>query len=110
MDFEAAKRKVAALTAPRNVVLVGASDRPGAWAARVWSNISRYGFDGSLFFLNPKRTELFGRPCYPDFRSLPEPPDHLAVLMPAQGVVGALRQGAAAGARSAQAHRRQAAR
>lgn len=101
MDFEAAKRKVAALTAPRNVVLVGASDRPGAWAARVWSNISRYGFEGSLFFLNPKRTELFGRPCYPDFRSLPEQPDHLAVLMPAQGVVGALRQGAAAGARSA---------
>jgi acyl-CoA synthetase (NDP forming) len=101
MEFEAAKRKVAALTAPCNVVLVGASDRPGAWAARVWSNISRYGFEGSLFFLNPKRTELFGQPCYPDFRSLPEPPDHLAVLMPAQGVVRALRQGAAAGARSA---------
>lgn len=101
MDFEAARRKVEALTAPCNVVLVGASDRPGAWAARVWSNISRYGFEGSLYFLNPRRTELFGRPCYPDFRSLPEPPDHLAILMPAQGVVEALRQGAAAGARSA---------
>jgi acetyltransferase len=101
MDFEAAKRKVAALTAPRNVVLVGASDRPGAWATRVWRSISRYGFEGSIYFLNPKRTELFGRPCYPDFRSLPEPPDHLAVMVPAEGVVGALRQGAASGARSA---------
>ena len=35
MDLEASKRKVEALTAPRNVVLVGASDRPGSWAARV---------------------------------------------------------------------------
>lgn len=101
MDFEGAKRKVAALTAPRNVVLVGATDRPGAWAARVWSNFSRYGYEGQVYFLNPKRSELFGQRCYPDFRSLPEAPDHLAVLVPAQGVVEALQLGAAAGARSA---------
>ena len=34
-DLELSQRKVAALTAPRNVVLVGASDRPASWAARV---------------------------------------------------------------------------
>jgi hypothetical protein len=32
LDLEASKRKVAALTAPRNVVLVGASDRAGTKA------------------------------------------------------------------------------
>ncbi|MDB5776154.1 MAG: putative acetyl-CoA synthetase [Herbaspirillum sp.] len=101
MNFDAAKKKVAALTAPHNVVLVGATDRPGAWAARVWSNLSRCGYEGKIYFINPKRTELFGQPCYPDFRSLPETPDHLAVLVPAQAVADALQEGAAAGARSA---------
>jgi acyl-CoA synthetase (NDP forming) len=101
LDLEASKRKVAALTAPRNVVLVGASDRAGSWAARVWRNLNRYQFPGPIHLINPRRNEIWERPCYPDFASLPEAPDHLVVLVPAAGVVETLRSGAAAGARSA---------
>ena len=86
MNLEASKKKVAALTAPRNAVLVGASDRPGSWSARVWRNLSSYGFPGPVYLINPRRSEVFERPCYPDFKSLPEPPDHLVVLVPAPGV------------------------
>ena len=99
MDLEKSKQKVAALTAPRNAVLVGASDRPGSWAARVWRNLTRYEFPGPIYLVNPRRTELWDRPCYPDFKSLPEPPDHLVVLVPAPNVPELLRSGAAAGAR-----------
>jgi acyl-CoA synthetase (NDP forming) len=101
MDLETSRRKVAALTAPRNAVLVGASDRPGSWSARVWRNLTRYEFPGPIYLVNPRRTELWDRPCYPDFKSLPEPPDHLVVLVPAPNVPDILRSGAAAGARSA---------
>jgi acetyltransferase len=101
LNLEASRRKVAALTAPRNAVLVGASDRPGSWSARVWHNLNRYQFPGPIHLINPRRSELWGRPCYPDFNSLPEAPDHLVVLVPAAGVIEALRSGAAAGARSA---------
>src|SRR3954447_6075393 len=101
LDLEASKKKVAALTAPRNAVLVGASDRPGSWAARVWHNLKRYQFPGPIYLINPRRTEIWGERCYPDFESLPEPPDHMAVLVPAAGVIDTLRSGAAAGARSA---------
>ncbi len=101
MNLEASKKKVAALTAPRNAVLVGASDRPGSWSARVWHNLNRYEFPGPIHLINPRRSELWGRPCYPDFKSLPEAPDHLVVLVPAAGVIEMLRKGAAAGARSA---------
>jgi acetyltransferase len=101
VDLEASKRKVEALTAPRNAVLVGASDRPGSWAARVWRNLNRYRFPGPIYLINPRRTEIWDKPCYPDFESLPEPPDHLVVLVPAPGVIETLRSGAAAGARSA---------
>jgi len=101
MEPEKSKQKVAALTAPRNAVLVGASDRPGSWSARVFRNLTRYEFPGPIYLVNPRRTALWDRPCYPDFKSLPEPPDHLVVLVPAPNVPDILRSGAAAGARSA---------
>ncbi len=101
MDLEASRKKVEALTAPRNAVLVGASDRAGSWSARVWHNLQRYEFPGAVYLINPRRNEIWGTPCYPDFKSLPEPPDHMVVLVPAAGVVETLRAGAAAGARSA---------
>ena len=101
MNLDASKEKVAALTAPRNVVLVGASDRPGSWAARVWHNLNRYEFPGPIYLINPRRREIWEQPCYPDFEALPQAPDHMVVLVPAAGVIDTLRRGAAAGARSA---------
>lgn len=101
MDLTASRNKVAALLAPRNVAIVGASDRPGNWAARVWRNLNRYDFPGAIYPINPRRETLWDVPCYPDVASLPEPPDHLAVLVPAPLVPDVLTSAAAAGARSA---------
>jgi acetate---CoA ligase (ADP-forming) len=101
VDLEASKRKVKALTEPRNAVLVGASERQGSWAWRVLRNLRQYEFPQPLYLVNPRRTEIEGERCYPDVRSLPEPPDHLVVLVPAPSVPEVLRNGAAAGARSA---------
>ena len=101
MTFEASRAKVGALVAPRNVVIVGASDRPGNWALRAWRNLQRYQFPGKIFLINPKRDEILGDKCYPDFAALPEPPDHILVVTPASAVPDVLEEGAAAGARSA---------
>ncbi len=101
MDLEVSREKVAALTAPRNAVLVGASDRPGSWAAKVWENLNTYEFPGPIYLINPRRNEIWGRPCYADFKALPEKPDHMVIMVPAAGVIEALKSGAAAGARSA---------
>ena len=101
MDFTATQKKVEALTNPRNVVIVGASDRPGSWASRVHRNLRRYNYPGRLMLINPGRQEVAGEPCYPDFKSLPEPPDHMVIMVPAPSVPKLLREGAAAGARSA---------
>ena len=76
VDLEASKKKVKALTEPRNAVLVGANDRPGSWAWRVLRNLKQYDFPQPLYLVNPRRTEIGGDRCYPDFKSLPEPPDH----------------------------------
>ena len=41
--------------APRNVVLVGASDRN--WAPRIWDNLKRFGYEGQVFPVKPNRDE-----------------------------------------------------
>ena len=69
---------------PRNVVLVGASDRPDHWSRRVWDNLKRFGFAGRVMPVNPSRGEIWGVPCFPDVAALPETPDHLVLFTPAE--------------------------
>ena len=92
---------VHALLNPSNVVIVGATDRPGNWAQRVWRNLGRYKFPGKVYPMNPTRDEVWDTRCYRTFADLPEKPDHMIVLAPAKGVAAVLHEGAAAGARSA---------
>ncbi|MDA1324873.1 MAG: acetate--CoA ligase family protein [Proteobacteria bacterium] len=92
---------VEALLNPRNVVVVGATDKPGNWAERCWRNIHLYGFRGNVYPMNPGRDRVWDTKCYRSFSDLPETPDHLVVLVPARFVAQTLRDGAAAGARSA---------
>lgn len=93
--------KVEALLHPRNIVLVGASDRPRHWSGRVRANLARFGYAGGVYPLNPRRAEIWDTKCYPDFAALPEAPDHILSFVPADAVFGVLEAGARAGARSA---------
>ena len=86
---------------PRNIVLVGATDKPGNYAERIWNNLIKYKYRGGLFPINARRETIWGVPCYKDFASLPEKPDHVLVLVPARFAVQVIRDAAAAGARSA---------
>ena len=94
-------KSVHAMLHPRNIVLVGATDKPGNYAERIWNNLVKYGYEGGLFPVNAKRESIWGVTCYKDFASLPEKPDHVLVLVPARFAVQVIRDAAAAGARSA---------
>ncbi len=94
-------QNIHAMLHPRNIVLVGATDKPGNYAERIWNNLVKYGFKGGMFPVNAKRETIWGVPCYKDFASLPEKPDHVLVLVPARFAVQVIRDAAAAGARSA---------
>jgi acetyltransferase len=94
-------KRIHAMLHPRNIVLVGATDKPGNYAERIWTNLIKYKFEGGLFPLNAKRETVWGVPCYKDFASLPDQPDHVLVLVPARFAVQVIRDAAAAGARSA---------
>ncbi|UGA43547.1 acetate--CoA ligase family protein [Bradyrhizobium quebecense] len=94
-------KSIHAMLHPRNIVLVGATDKPGNYAERIWNNLIKYEYAGGLFPINTKRETIWGVTCYKDFASLPEKPDHVLVLVPARFAVQVIRDAAAAGARSA---------
>jgi acetyltransferase len=94
-------KSVHAMLHPRNIVLVGATDKPGNYAERIWNNLVKYGYEGGLYPVNARRETIWGVTCYKDFASLPEKPDHVLVLVPARFTVQVIRDAAAAGARSA---------
>ena len=90
---------IGALMAPRNVVLVGASDRN--WAPRIWDNLKRFGYEGGIYPVNPNRDEIWGQRCYPTIADLPEAPDHLALFVPKEQTLEILELGGGLGVRSA---------
>src|SRR4051812_9598929 len=99
VEKHALHANVGALFAPRNIVLVGASDRN--WSARVHGILDRLGYAGSIYLVNPNRSELWGRKCYPSLAALPEAPDHLAVFLPAEETIAIIEAATPLGARSA---------
>jgi acyl-CoA synthetase (NDP forming) len=94
-------KNIHAMLHPRNIVLVGATDKPGNYAERIWVNLIKYKYEGGLYPVNSKRETIWNVPCYKDFVSLPDKPDHVLVLVPARFAVQVIRDAAAAGARSA---------
>ncbi|GLY31721.1 CoA-binding protein [Kineosporia sp. NBRC 101731] len=54
------------LLAPRSVVVVGATDRAGSYAAQTLLNLRRSGFTGPLAGVHPRQADVLGVACRPD--------------------------------------------
>src|SRR5262245_9926954 len=94
-------KSIHAMLHPRNIVVVGATDKPGNYAERIWNNLVKYKYEGGMYPINARRDTVWGVKCYKDFSDLPDKPDHVLVLVPARFAVQVIRDAAAAGARSA---------
>lgn len=89
---------LARLIHPRSIALVGASDREGSIGEYTLTNLITHSrFDGDVYLINPGKTELRGRRCWPSIASLPETPDVAVVAVPASGVLGVIEECAARG-------------
>ncbi len=83
-------RNLDGLLFPRSVAVVGASATPGKIGHALFANVSS--FPGPVYAVNPKHKEIMGRPCVPGISALPEPVDLAVIVIPAEGVVEALRE------------------
>lgn len=58
---------------PKSIAIVGVSSRETSFGARFVQNL--YAYEGELYLINPKQSELYGRKCYPSLADLPQVPD-----------------------------------
>jgi acetyltransferase len=94
-------RNLDRLLKPRSAALIGASSKPGSMGGTVMKRLISSGFKGSVHLVNPKYSEIDGRPCVPTIADLPEPPDLGVIVTPPQTVPGLIHELGEAGARAA---------
>jgi acetyl-CoA synthetase len=88
---------VSRLLHPRTIAVVGATERPGAYASQTLLNLGVAGYRGEVWGVNPRRTSVYGLPCYPSLAACPSPPDAVVVAIPAAGVVDVVKEAGALG-------------
>ena len=93
-------RSPAPILKATSIAIVGASDR-AKWPSTIWQNLKDGGYAGKVYPINPRREEVWGVPCFPDFAALPEPVDLGLVIIPAEAVPAAMEDGIKRGLRSA---------
>ncbi|MFI5285073.1 MAG: acetate--CoA ligase family protein [Candidatus Dormibacteria bacterium] len=90
-----------AMLEARTVAVVGASAQPGSFGAELLRQLRVGGFDGTVYPVNPRYSEIDGVACAASIGELPEPVD-LAILGVGDAILEeTLRTAGEAGARSA---------
>ncbi len=84
------------LLAPRSVAIVGATEKEG-FGRGTCHNVLEYTTGEHVYFINPKRSSVFGKPCYPSLTALPYDIDLVVLCTPQKTVEPLLREAAAKG-------------
>jgi len=95
-----------AISNPRRIALVGASGQKSSvsFTSRFLETNDALGFTGQLFLINPSRSEIMGRKCWPNLGALPEPADMVAINLPDEKVLPAVEEAIAHGAGALMIH------
>ena len=77
---------------PRSIAMIGASANPGRIGGMPLELLTRFGFSGGIYPVNPKYQEVFGLRCWPDIEAVPEPVDLAVLAIAAADVTPMLRR------------------
>jgi acyl-CoA synthetase (NDP forming) len=86
---------------PRSIAMIGASADAGRIGGMPLDLLTRFGYAGGIYPVNPKYQEVFGRRCWPDIESVPEAVDLAVLAIAAADVTPMLRRCHAKGVRAA---------
>jgi acyl-CoA synthetase (NDP forming) len=75
---------------PKSIAIIGASDNPNKIGGRPLVYLSRFGYRGKVYPINPKRTETLGYKTYPSIKDLPESPEVAIVAVPGDAALAAV--------------------
>ena len=86
--------KLERLFKPRKIAIVGASEETGKIGRVLVDNITKLGYSGEVFFVNPKHQELFGKKCYAKLSEIEGEVDLAIISVPAKFVPEVVQEGA----------------
>ncbi len=90
-----------AIFSPRNVAVVGASEKAGSVGRTLLWNLISSPFGGAVFPVNPKRSSVLGIKAYPSIAEVPEAVDLAVIATPASTVPGVIQECVNAGVKGA---------
>jgi len=71
---------------PQSVAIVGASDEEGTVGYALMKNFTEHGFEGKIYPINIRKTEIQGLKAYQTVEQIPEPVDLAVIATPAKTV------------------------
>jgi acetyltransferase len=90
--FNAGRRSLDAIFAPRTVAVVGASERQGTVGRTILWNLVSNPFGGTVYPVNPNRPNVLGIKAYPSISAIPDRLDLAVIVTPANTVPGVIRE------------------
>lgn len=90
-----------AIFAPRNVAVIGATERPNSVGRTLLWNLISHPFGGTVFPINPKRNNVLGIRAYPSIGEAPDEVDLAVIVTPAPTVPGIIEECVQAGVKGA---------
>ncbi|MFB2923160.1 MULTISPECIES: bifunctional acetate--CoA ligase family protein/GNAT family N-acetyltransferase [Aerosakkonema] len=90
-----------AIFAPKNVAVIGATEKAGSVGRTILWNLISNPFGGTVFPVNPKRPSVLGIKAYANIAAVPEQVDLAVVVTPASTVPGVISECVDAGVKGA---------
>lgn len=97
---EKSKKDLKGFFNPGSVAVVGASSNPAKIGYQILNNVIEGGFQGDVYPINPKDSEILGRTAYKSVIDVPGPVDLVIVTVPAPFVIGVMEECAEKGVKN----------
>jgi acetyltransferase len=94
-------RALDAIFAPKNVAVIGATEKEGSVGRTIVWNLIRSQFGGAVFPVNPKRPSILGIKAYPSICDVPDPVDLAVIVTPPATVPGIIKDCVGCGVKGA---------
>ncbi|MCB0307685.1 MAG: CoA-binding protein, partial [Calditrichaeota bacterium] len=90
-----------AIFSPSNVAVVGATERPNSVGRTLLWNLISHPFGGTVYPINPKRSNVLGIHAYPSISDVPNQIDLAVIVTPARTVPNVIEECVHAGVKGA---------
>src|ERR1035437_8007540 len=94
---QTSRRPLSPIFSPKSVAVIGATEKPGSVGRNILENLTKGGFPGVIYPVNPKRDTVLGVKAYPSITAVPEKPDLAVIITPPATVPGIVRDCGKAG-------------